>query len=171
MPVGVMGIWLEIVPWTETRLERGRKGRKVKGKECGEEKVVRVIGKEKGREILVEKGIKETPKEKERGRTKVDPGGPQPGEKDTRGIVTSVERHKAGEGLCKIQEMTTTDGQVGTACDAVEIGSIWNVCSVDTENQLEPPPRPWRAGTHRMSPGNLFGKQNGGTRRFNRFEA
>ena len=45
----------------------------------------KVIGKEteRGKEIF---------EEKERGRTKVDPGGPQPGEKDTRGIVTSVER-------------------------------------------------------------------------------
>jgi hypothetical protein len=94
MPVGVMGIWLEIAPWTEIRLEKGRKGRKVRGKEFGVGKEVRGIGKEKekGREIFGQKEIKENPKERERGRTKVDIGEPQPGEKDTRGIVMSVER-------------------------------------------------------------------------------
>ena len=67
------------------RVEEGRKGRKARGKECGVVKEVRVIGKEKerGKEILVEK---------ERGRPKEDTGEPQPGEKDIRGFVTSVEK-------------------------------------------------------------------------------
>ena len=54
--------------------------------------MVRVIGKERGREILVEKETKEIPKEKEREKTKVGTGEPQPGERDTRGFVTSVEK-------------------------------------------------------------------------------
>ena len=58
---------------------KGEKGDwKGKGKGKGDWK-----GKGKGKEILVEK---------ERGRRKEDIGEPQPGEKDTRGFVTSAEK-------------------------------------------------------------------------------
>ena len=59
MLVGNMGIWLEIAPCSETRLEKGRKEIKVKGKVCGRERVARVIPKEKERVIIEEKKIKE----------------------------------------------------------------------------------------------------------------
>ena len=63
--------------------------------------------------------------------------------------------HKAGEGLCRIQEVTGGESG-GTNCDAVEIGTVWNVCAVDA---LEPPlRRPWSIGNHRISPGDWSGK-------------
>ena len=56
-----------------------------------------------------------------------------------------------------------------TNCDAVEIGTVWNVCAVDKE---EPTNRgPWQLGTHRVSSGDLFGKESVGTSRSNKFEA
>ena len=70
--------------------------------------------------------------------------------------------------MCKIQEVTGGESG-GTNCDAVEIGTVWNVCAVDA---LEPPlRRPWSIGNHRISPGDLFGKTSVGTSRFNKFEA
>ena len=94
MHAGVMDIWLEIVPWIERRLEKGRKGRKVRGKECGVEKGVKVIGKEKEREreIMVEKETRGTPREKEKVKARAITGERQPGERGIKGIVTSVER-------------------------------------------------------------------------------
>ena len=77
--------------------------------------------------------------------------------------------HKAGEGMCKIQEVTNGEELVGTNCDAVEIGTVWNVCAVD---KIEPPRRrPWKIGNHRVSLGDLFGKKSVGTSSFNSFEA
>ena len=92
MPARVMGILLEIAPWTETRLEKGRKGRKARGKEFGVVKEVRVTGKEKerGKDILGPKDTKGTIREKAKG--KGITGECLRVEKDTRGFVLSVVR-------------------------------------------------------------------------------
>jgi hypothetical protein len=72
--------------------------------------------------------------------------------------------------MCKIQEVTSGEESMGTECAAVEIGTVWNVCTV--EATVEPPQRrPWKIGNHRISPGDLFGKESVGTLRFNSFEA
>ena len=91
MPVGDMGILQEIV----LRVEKGRKGRKARGKECGLVKEVRGTGKEKerGREILGPKDTKGTIKEKAKAKGKGITGERlRVVEKDTRGFVTSVVR-------------------------------------------------------------------------------
>ena len=70
--------------------------------------------------------------------------------------------------MCKIQEVTNGEESMGSNVGAVEIGTVWNVCAVDT---VEPPlRRPWQLGTHRISPGDLFGKESVGTSRSNKFE-
>jgi len=89
MPVGDIGILQEIV----LRAEKGRKGRKARGKECGLVKEVRGTGKEKerGREILGPKDTKGTIKEKAKGKG-ITGERLRVVEKDTRGFVTSVVR-------------------------------------------------------------------------------
>ena len=88
-----MGILPEIVLRVAFQevLEKGRKGKKARGKECGLVKV-REIGKEKerGREILGPKDTKGTIKEKAKEKEKGITGECFRVEKDTRGFVTSV---------------------------------------------------------------------------------
>ena len=87
MLVGDMGILQEIV----LKEEKGRKEIKVKGKECGRERVARVTPKEKERVIIGEKEIKE--KEKEiKGKEKETTGECLRVEKGTKEFVTSVVR-------------------------------------------------------------------------------
>ncbi len=119
------------------------------------------------------KGNKGDPKEKVKGKDKWGYWGTPAWGKGCQGICYECgeKGHKAGEGLCKIQKITKGEDSAGTDCDAIEIGTVWNVCAVDTEATSEAPPQLWRRGTCKMSTGNSFGKENGGTKRFNRWEA
>ena len=56
MLAGAMAIWLETAHWTGTRLEKGKRVIKERGKDFGVEKVEKGISKERerGREIGLE---------------------------------------------------------------------------------------------------------------------
>jgi hypothetical protein len=129
-------------------------------------------GKGKGKGDFGAKGYKGDYKGKGKGKGKGDYWGMPSGGKGYQGICFECgeKGHKAGEGMCKIQEVTSGEESMGTECAAVEIGTVWNVCTV--EATVEPPQRrPWKIGNHRISPGDLFGKESVGTLRFNSFEA
>ena len=103
-----MGIWPEIAHWTETRLEKGKRVRKARGKETGEEKVARVISKEKerGRETFGEKGSKGITRGRAKAKEKVTTGEHLLVERDTRGFAMIVEKEdiRLGKDCAKFKE-------------------------------------------------------------------
>ncbi len=154
-------------------LGKGQKGEKGKGKGMwgGKGGKGDWKGKGKGKGDFGAKGYKGDYKGKGKGKGKGDYWGMPSGGKGYQGICFECgeKGHKAGEGMCKIQEVTNGEESMGTNCDAVKIGTVWNVCTVDAT--VEPPQRrPWKLGAHRISPGDLFGKESVGTSRSNKFE-
>ncbi len=113
---------------------KGQKGEKGKGKGMwgGKGGKGDWKGKGKGKGDFGAKGYKG-----DKGKGKGDYWGMPSGGKGYQGICFECgeKGHKAGEGLCKIQGIAGEES-AETSCGAVEIGSVWNVCAVDT---VEPP--------------------------------
>jgi hypothetical protein len=149
---------------------KGEKGDKGKGKGIWKGKGGKGDFKGKGKGEYWGKGVKGDYKGKGKGKGKGDYWGMPSSGKGYQGVCFECgeKGHKAGEGLCKIQRVTNGEDQSATDCDAVEIGTVWNVCAVDA---FEPPlRRPWSIGNHRISPGDWSGKTSVEVSKSNQFQ-